>query len=202
MGLKAIAASVLEFLRAELDDGWTSDVAADPGFGDNVTAQHSGPPGEDSHPLAGDQAIIVQADGAGRFVAVGYIDPLNQPLAAPGEKRLYSRDGDGATAAIVWLKSDAQAAITGTTIHLGDDPGEASIPRDDHVQTEFSRVKSELDAVKADLNALKAAISAAGVSPMDGGASFKSSVVGALAAWPAMAPASPGSTAADKIKGT
>lgn len=87
-------------------------------------------------------------------------------------------------------------------VHLGAQTGDAFIARDDHLQTELDRVKTELDAVKTDLTTLLTAISGAAVAPMDGGAAFKGALVAALAGWPAMAPAAPGATACDNVKGT
>lgn len=88
------------------------------------------------------------------------------------------------------------------TVNLGAKSGAAAITRDDHAQTELDRLKTELDAVKTDLTTLKTAIGAAATVPTDGGAAFKAALVAALAAWPAMTPASPGATACDNVRGT
>jgi hypothetical protein len=99
-------ADVLDFERTQEDDAHVSEVKCDPGGGANVTARHFGAPGEDSHPLPGDVVAIVDSVESGSEQVAGYIDPHNEPEAEPGEVRRYARDGDGAVAIVLWLKSD------------------------------------------------------------------------------------------------
>lgn len=87
------------------------DVKADRGSNDNVTAQHFSSPGDDSLALPGDYCALSGATGTGRQTAVGYRDGKNEGLAAPGEKRIYARDADGAKVGSMWLKSDKTVVI-------------------------------------------------------------------------------------------
>lgn len=89
-----------------------SDVKCDPGGGANVTAEHTAPVGDDSHPLPGDYAAISDAAGTGRQSTVGYYDPVNEPKTQPGEKRIYARDSSGATIVDIWLKNTGELVIT------------------------------------------------------------------------------------------
>lgn len=105
-------ADVLDFVRVALDGGvHISETKADPGDGDNVTAAHFGAPGDDAHPLPGDQAVLVRVPGSGTVVAVGYLDTAREGEAQPGERRIYSRDSDGAIQATLWLKADGSVDI-------------------------------------------------------------------------------------------
>ena len=108
MGVIAIVQS---FVRVVRNEAKISDVQVDPGGGANITAEHFSAPGDDSHPMPGDYVAISKVGGTGRTVATGYLDPLNDPVAAVGEKRSYSRDGDGAIVAEVWLKADGEITI-------------------------------------------------------------------------------------------
>lgn len=102
---------LLSFTRTEVDDAHISDSKVDPGGGANITAHHFSCPGDDSHPLPGDSVATSTSTGAGNEHAVGYIDTANEPEADEGEKRLYSRDSDGAVKAVVWLKNDGSVLI-------------------------------------------------------------------------------------------
>lgn len=104
-------ARVQSFVRVVRNGAKVSDVKVDPGGGANVTAEHFSAPGDDSQPIPGDYAAISKVGGTGRKVATGYLDPLNDPVAGPGEKRIYARDENGATIVQVWLKSDGEATI-------------------------------------------------------------------------------------------
>lgn len=107
-----LIAKLLSFARTTTDeDAHVSDVKVDPGGGANVTAQHFGPPGDDAVPLPDDFVACVPSGGSGTEAAVGYIDPKNEPQAAAGEKRVYSRDSNGDVKAVVWLKNDGSLVI-------------------------------------------------------------------------------------------
>lgn len=103
---------LLSFTRAERNGMTVSDVKSDPGGGANVTAEHTAAPGDDSHPLAGDYAVVGNAAGTGRQSVVGYYDPVNAPKSGPGEKRIYARDSSGAMIVEVWLKNTGEVLIT------------------------------------------------------------------------------------------
>lgn len=106
-----LIAKLLSFTRTKVDGAHVSDVKIDPGGGANITAQHFGCPGDDSAPLPNDFVATTGAPGSGTEQVTGYIDPKNEPKAAAGEKRIYSRDSDGAVVAVVWLKNDGTVVI-------------------------------------------------------------------------------------------
>lgn len=87
------------------------DVKVDRGSGDNVTAQHFGPSGDDSPALPEDYCALSAAAGSGRETAVGYRDAKNTGVAAPGEKRQYARSADGTVVASMWMKNDKTVEI-------------------------------------------------------------------------------------------
>lgn len=103
---------VRSFQRRTLRGANLSQVKVDLGGGRLQTADHFAAAGDDSQPLAGDLAIVVSKVGAGRLSVVGYADTASTPRAAPGDKRLYSRDSDGANVAEVWIKSDGSVIIS------------------------------------------------------------------------------------------
>lgn len=103
---------LLSFVRTIRNGANVSDVKIDPGGGPNITAQHFADPGDDSFPLTTDYPISVDVAGSGRESIVGYVDPLNTPVAQPGDKRIYARDANsGAIVVEVWLKNDGTATI-------------------------------------------------------------------------------------------
>lgn len=56
---------------------------------------------------------------------MGYLDAANAGQAAAGEKRIYSRNGDGAVVADVWLKANGDVIVTssegGVVVVVGAD---------------------------------------------------------------------------------
>ena len=104
-------AKLLSFVRLTKNDANVSDVKVDPGAGANITAEHFAAPGDDSHPLPGDYVALNTDSGTGRESAIGYLDPLNEPKAASGEKRIYARNSDGEVVVEVWLKNTGEATI-------------------------------------------------------------------------------------------
>ncbi len=191
-------ATVVGVDRAEREGGaQVTDVQVDPGGGANVSAEHFSAAGDDAPPLPGDSAITVPSSGRGKEAVVGYVDPNSEPVAAPGEKRVYARDGDGVLVAEIWLKGDGDLVIKSVThgvavrlasdgVHLGDETGAADIPRADRTDAEITRI---YDAVA---NWVPAA------TPMDGGAAIATQLKAAFAA----ASGQKQSTASDKVKGT
>jgi hypothetical protein len=104
-------AEVLSFERVSRN-GVTESVVKVDGDADPSTVQHFAPPGDDSPPLPGDYAQLVEtSDGQGGEAAVGYSDPRNDELAAPGEKRLVGRASSGAIRVTLWLKGDGSMTI-------------------------------------------------------------------------------------------
>jgi hypothetical protein len=102
---------VLGFTRTERNSAKVSDVKTDPGGGALLTSDNFQQSGTDSHPLAGDYAILVGTQGTGRYSVAGYVDPKNAQTSAPGEWRAYSRKADGTQAAQVWTKNDGTVLI-------------------------------------------------------------------------------------------
>lgn len=117
-------AKLLEFIRTLSFDANTSDAKVDNAGGDIIRAPHSGPAGDDAHPLPGDYAVLVETPRHGGFAAVGYVDPKNQQTAQAGERRIYARDPQtGDQIAQVWLKKDGTivAENDGVTFTLSPD---------------------------------------------------------------------------------
>ena len=127
MGLTGLIARVLEFARIvqKIEDVGinTTDVKSDGGGGANTTAKHFGAPGDDAFPLQSDYVATIPVQGSGRRAAVGYVDPLNIPVALDGDRRIYSRDPtDGTTKAQVWIKSDGTIIVDNGSGSLAIEP--------------------------------------------------------------------------------
>lgn len=114
---------ILSFVRRTRNGAKVSDTTVDPGGGPNLTAEHFAPPGDDSHPLPGDFALLVPLRQTGRAAAGGYVDPKNEQLAAAGERRLYARDGSGNVVATVWIKNTGEVLVENdnASVTLGPD---------------------------------------------------------------------------------
>jgi len=107
-----LIAKILSFTRTVRNSANVSDVKIDPGGGPNVTADHFGPAGDDSFPLKTDYVVTVPIPGSGREAVVGYVDPINTPVAAEGDKRIYARDpATGAVVVELWLQNDGMAVM-------------------------------------------------------------------------------------------
>lgn len=75
-------------------------------------------PGVDAPPLPGETCACMQiTDGTGEFAIVGFA--AGEAKAAPGERRVYARNGEGVTVAEAWLHGDGsitlEAGVDGTT---------------------------------------------------------------------------------------
>lgn len=104
-------ATVLAIVRTIRNGGNVTDVTANIGGNFNVTELHTSAPGDDSQPLPGDYAALMEVAGSGQGLVVGYMDPLNVGAAGPGEKRIYARDAAGAAVNAVWLRSDGSLGM-------------------------------------------------------------------------------------------
>jgi len=129
-------AFLLSFTRSTSNDTPVSDVKVDRGGGSNITAEHFSSAGDDSHPLPKDSVVVVQIDGTGNGVVVGYLDPKNSQKAEKGEKRLYSRDENGDEKAEVWLKKNGEVVLNGGTDYA----------------VKYEELKTAYDELKDDLN--------------------------------------------------
>lgn len=89
---------------------------------DVKSAPEGVPFGIDSNPIAGMKAVYIQTSAAGQPVIIGYYvnsdkPTPNQPVAMPGEARLYSTDANGNLITYLWLHNtagDGQVEIGGT----------------------------------------------------------------------------------------
>ena len=103
---------LLSFTRITKGSVKLSDVKLDPDGGSNITGEHYADPGDDSYPLSVDYVAAMGVRRNGGSVAVGYADPVNDPKAAEGEKRIYGRDpATGLNVNEVWLKADGSIII-------------------------------------------------------------------------------------------
>ena len=109
MGLIALVKS---FSRVVRNGAKISDVKVDPGGGANITGEHFADAGDDSHPLNTDYALLTKTRRSGSYAPSGYADPINDPVAAAGEKRIYGRDpSTGLAVNQVYLKADGSVII-------------------------------------------------------------------------------------------
>ncbi|MCK5612867.1 hypothetical protein KAR91_63930 [Candidatus Pacearchaeota archaeon] len=82
---------------------------------DNLFLERYGPPGEDSAPLPEkDIAVTVKRGESGAEALVGYLDPINEPIALSGEWKRNGRDDDAKIVNYIYLKKD------GTIIHWNE----------------------------------------------------------------------------------
>lgn len=114
---------ILSFLRATRRGLSASLVKTNAGSNFNLTPQHCSDAGDDSHPLPGDYVVLVPIEGTGKFVTVAYIDPVNEPVAGEGDKRIYARDSEGVALVHLWLKNDDSAVLSNASgsVTLGAD---------------------------------------------------------------------------------
>jgi phage gp45-like len=95
-------------------DGVTRLIAKVAASGGQVReVNHVSPAGDDSRPLHGDTVVATTTHAVtGALIVVGYNDPVNEPVAGPGEKRIYSRDADGSIVAQFHLKNDGSIVVS------------------------------------------------------------------------------------------
>jgi len=105
-------ATLLSFARGTISGLPSSLSKLQMGAGHTLSGQHAGSPGDDAHPLEGDYAVSVHVEGSGRLFTVAYIDPKAQHAAQPGDRRLYSRDGQGSMTGEVWLKASGEILLS------------------------------------------------------------------------------------------
>ena len=104
-----LISKILSFTR-DNRGAHVSDVKIDNGGNHNVTAEHFSSAGDDSFPLKTDYVLSSHTKKSGGQAAHGYLDPLNEPKATEGEKRIYARDKDtGLVVVESWLKNDGSA---------------------------------------------------------------------------------------------
>jgi hypothetical protein len=74
--------------------------------GMQISGERYSSAGDDSAPLGLDYAVAVEVRRNGSSVVVGFADVVNEPTAAAGERRMYSRNSAGTPMAVIWLKAD------------------------------------------------------------------------------------------------
>lgn len=116
-------AKIIQFVSGTSFEAAASDVKADVGGGDIVTAPHFCQPGDDGVPLPGDFAFFSETPRRGGFASVGYVDPKNPQTALAGERRIYARDAAGEQVCQVWVKSDG-------TVFADNDKGSYTLDPD------------------------------------------------------------------------
>ncbi len=103
---------ILSFVRTLRNGSKVSDAKVDLGGGENILGEHFSDAGDDSFPLDTDYVLATQIPRAGGHAVVGYLDPINEPKAEPGDKRIFARDpATGLTVVEVWLKSNGTAIV-------------------------------------------------------------------------------------------
>jgi len=106
-------AKILSFVRAVTNGAKISNVKIDLGGGENKTAQHFSAPGDDSFPLITDYVLAADVPRNGGKAIVGYVDPINDPVAQEGDKRIYARDpATGVAVVSFWLKNDGSGIMS------------------------------------------------------------------------------------------
>jgi hypothetical protein len=104
-------ATVISFTRAVVQGAQAPEAKVSRGGNDTLTAGHFSAPGDDSYPLPDDVAYVGDGAGKGAAQILGYQDAKTTPVAAAGEKRIYSRSGAGVVAASVYLRSDGSIIV-------------------------------------------------------------------------------------------
>lgn len=67
--------------------------------------------GEDSHPLKGMTALMMDTQADGESVIVGFLDV--EKVTALGEKRIFSLKENGDLSSFIWLKNDGTIEFNG-----------------------------------------------------------------------------------------
>lgn len=155
-----IVGKVLSFVRETVEGVPIAHVKIDPGGGNNLTAEHTQPAGQDSQPLPGDYMIPVRDVRSGELIGVAYFDPNNPGIAAKGEWRAYARNASGGIVAVIYLKNN------GDTL-LGSDTATDPVSLSSKSDTEINRIWDVLTGFVP--------------NPGDGGAALKTAATTARA---------------------
>lgn len=129
-------ATILRIEREDEDGDKALFAVVDMGGDSNLTAELMQPAGDDSIPLPGDTAILVEIVGSGSMGAVAFTDAKNESKAQDGERRTFARDADGNMVAEIWAKRDGTIKISslasGSKINLNgveiDQDGNITVP--------------------------------------------------------------------------
>lgn len=104
--------SLKQFIRETLNGRYYSESKIDTGGERNYTCEHYASINDDCYPVEEDDVVVVEIEGTGRHVAVGYIDYINEPKSQKGERRVYGRDEAGVDISHLWLKNNKDIEIT------------------------------------------------------------------------------------------
>lgn len=122
-----------KIISVEIKDNITY-VTCEYNYGHNVTAELYLSPGDDSVPQKDDFTTLVKVEGKGKYIAVGILN--NSEGIEKGEKRLYSRDANGAEQSEIHLKNDGTIVINNGTDFL---------VRYNELETAFNQLKQDFD---------------------------------------------------------
>lgn len=86
------------------------------------TSPHFAAPGDDSHPVVGDYPVAVEIPHRGGVATVGYVDPKNAGITAPGEVRRYARNEGGEPQGHMHLKADQTNILSNDKVSLTQNP--------------------------------------------------------------------------------
>lgn len=106
----------------EKGQAWCRQFRVDLGGGESITCGQFSPAGEDANPLPTDIPLIVPTPQSGRGQVAGFIDPLNEPEAQPGEKKVYGRNLSGEIVNWVLLKNDGSLEVQNANGHINMAP--------------------------------------------------------------------------------
>ena len=128
---------------------------------DNHFSTIYGSPGDDSRPLIADSVAYIEGNNTGSKTAVGFLDTKNPPVSGDGERRLYSRDLNGAIQALIFLKDNGIAEINGNT----DFPISFTVLQTllntltTNINAEFVKIQNSLDSIPAPIPYVPTAVS-------------------------------------------
>lgn len=153
------------------------------GESDPADADHFSSAGDDSPPLPGDWALLVDLESEPaeeQFAVAGYSDDTEKK-AAPGERRLYARNPAGEVVSEVFLTGDGTMTLTNTAATV-------TVAPDGAITLSGTSVSLAQGTALGDfLSTLHANITSWVPVPNDGGAALKA----ALAPWLAKPPPAP-----------
>lgn len=104
-----LVAKVLSFILTNRNNANISDVIVKSGGNLNLTAEQYIP--FDKQPLKTDYACIVTDSGTGRYIVVGYQDPINPNEANLGEEGLKGRNKNAQILCRVFARNNGSVVI-------------------------------------------------------------------------------------------
>ncbi len=134
--------TLINVISSAIESGFRRIKIRKYGNGDIQTSRQVSAFGFDSAPPEGMVAVFSETNKKGKSVIIGYLN--KSLLAAPGETRIFSIDGDGALSTFIWLKDDG-------TMQIGGDAD---------FMVRFSDLKTGFDQLKQDHNSLVTAFNA------------------------------------------